>query len=143
MKRFLIATIMTLWLGLGPANKAHAQIVYGYSVPMDDGGGDSSGLMYNPSGYFPGSSGYSGMMMNSPWGYTPGSYGNTGTMNRSWSSRMSGSKWGNGSNWGNGFGSGGTFSRPNTSMSSFGMNAWSGSMNSGFGGWNGMWMRRR
>jgi hypothetical protein len=45
MKPFLIAAFMILWLSLGPANKAQAQIVYGYSVPLDDGGADL------PSGY--------------------------------------------------------------------------------------------
>ena len=45
MKPFLIAMFMILWLGLGPANKANAQIVYGYSLPLDDGGIDSSGSL--------------------------------------------------------------------------------------------------
>ncbi|HEV3438902.1 MAG TPA: hypothetical protein VG122_16165 [Gemmata sp.] len=138
MKPFLIATFMILWLGLGPTNKAQAQIVYGYSVPLDDGGADSSG--YSPGGYFPGTAGYSGMMY--PWGYYPGNYGssrgstagnspfNTGNWNRTWSNQTFGSnRW-------NGFSRGSESFQPSTFMIPTGMN-------SGFGGMTSMGMRRR
>jgi len=145
MKPFLIATFLILGLGLGPTNKAQAQIVYGYTYPVDDGGGDSSGT-YSSGGYYPGYSGYPGMMYT--WGYYPGNYGNsglnypwgnspwnsrysrwnttgsstafTGTANATWSNRWSGSN-----QW-NGFGGGGGFSQPSMSMSPTGMNSGSG-----------------
>src|SRR5579872_801103 len=152
MKPFLIASFLILGLGLGSTNQAQAQIVYGYTVPMDDGGGDSSGA-YTSGGYSPGYSGYSGLMYT--WGYYPGGYGYSsslypwgyspwnsrysrwsttgsspsfnGTGNPTWSNRWSGfNQW-------NGFGSGGGFSQPSMSTG----------MNSGFGVMMNMGVRRR
>jgi hypothetical protein len=155
MKPFLIATFMILGLGLGPTNKAQAQISYGYSVPLDDSVADSSGttssggyypgnygypgMMYT-GGYYPGNYGYSGSMY--PWGYSPwnsrysrwsatgSSPSFTGATNQTWSNRWSGSN-----QW-NGFGSGGGFSQSSMSMTPT-------SMNSGLGGMMNMGMRRR
>jgi hypothetical protein len=138
MKPFLIATFMILWLGLGPANKAQAQISYGYSVPLDEGGTDSSGMMNSPGGYFPSNAGYSGMM-SSMWGYTPGHYGYSGSMypwgyspwnsgssrrsttgSSSLSTVTSNRTWSN--QW-NGFGRGGDMFQPSMSMAPTGMNS--------------------
>jgi hypothetical protein len=57
MKRFLIAALLTVPLGLGTSSKADAQIVYGYSVPTDDGLEDTSSGMFAPGGYYPGING--------------------------------------------------------------------------------------
>lgn len=148
MKPILIATFAILCLGLGPVNKAQAQLVYGYSVPPDDGGTDSSSS-YSSGGYSPGSSGYSGMMSTrgytgssgynglmypwgnspwnskySPWSTTGSSRSFQGTSNQMWSNQW------------NGFGSRSGFSQPGMSMSPTGMN-------SGLGGMMNMGMRRR
>jgi hypothetical protein len=133
---------MILWIGLGPTNKAQAQIVYGYTMPLYDGGADSSGSTYNSGSYFPVSSGYSGMMYT--WGY-PANYGTSG-MNESWRYspwNTSNSRWST---------SGSSPSFRGTANQSW-SNRWSGSnqwngmgltgMNSGFGGMMNMGMRRR
>jgi hypothetical protein len=155
MKPFLIATFLILGLGLGPSNKAQAQITYAYSVPPDDGGTDSSsasssggyytgnygspGMMYT-GGYYPGNYGYSGLMYpwgNSAWNSRYSRWSATGsspsftvTTNQTWSNRWSGSN-----QW-NGVGSGGGFFQSSMSMNPTGMN-------SGLGGMMNMGMRRR
>jgi hypothetical protein len=140
MKPSLIATLIILWLGLGPANKAQAQIVYGNSVPFENGGVDSSGMSNNLGAKIPGNIGSSGMMY--PWGKSSWNSWNSrlstagssssfqSPANRMWSNQWSGSN-----QW-NGFGRGGDSFQPNMSMTRT-------SMNSGFGGMNSMGMRRR
>lgn len=49
MKRFLIAAAFAVALGLGTSSKAHAQIVYGYSVPTI-GGVETAGTVVSPLG---------------------------------------------------------------------------------------------
>jgi opacity protein-like surface antigen len=49
MNRFLIAAALAVALGLGASNTAHAQIVYGYSVPTV-GGVQSTGTVMSPWG---------------------------------------------------------------------------------------------
>jgi hypothetical protein len=49
MNRFLIAGVLAVALGLGASNTAHAQIVYGYSVPVY-GGVETMGTVYTPFG---------------------------------------------------------------------------------------------
>jgi hypothetical protein len=49
MKRFLIATLCAVALGLGTSNKAHAQIVYGYTTPVP-GGVESTTTVANALG---------------------------------------------------------------------------------------------
>lgn len=86
MKRFLIAAAFAMALGLGVSSSAHAQLVYGYSIPAY-GGIESNGGTFTPYGpqnftnfYSP----YTGLMsqysgsMNTLWGrgnyasyYTP------------------------------------------------------------------------
>jgi hypothetical protein len=50
MRHFVIAAAVAVGLGLGFANKADAQIVYGYNVPAG-GGIVSGGTAYGPGGY--------------------------------------------------------------------------------------------
>jgi hypothetical protein len=76
MKRFLMATFMVLWLCLGPAGTAQAQIVYGYSVPFDEGLAASSGMMSSSGGFSP-----AGMMFT--WG-SNGSWHNGSWHDGSW-----------------------------------------------------------
>jgi hypothetical protein len=131
MKPFLIATLLTLSLGFGSASNAQAQIVYGYSVPLEDDVVNSSGMMSSPSGYSPGST---GSTRGSTAGYSPFS---TGNVNRMSSTRTLSS------NLENGFGRGGGFSHTNIFMTPTGMNSGFGGMNTGFGSMNIMGMRRR
>jgi len=49
MKQFLIATACTVMLGLGTSSQAHAQLVYGYTVPTY-GGIESVTAAYGPFG---------------------------------------------------------------------------------------------
>lgn len=49
MNRILIATACAVMLGLGTSSQAHAQIVYGYTVPTY-GGIQSAGAAYGPFG---------------------------------------------------------------------------------------------
>lgn len=49
MKRFLAAAVLAATLGLGTSSQAHAQIVYGYTVPTYGGIG-STGTLAGPYG---------------------------------------------------------------------------------------------
>jgi len=49
MKRFLVTAAFALILGLGTSSKAHAQLSYGYTVPVY-GGVESVGTTYSPFG---------------------------------------------------------------------------------------------
>jgi hypothetical protein len=49
MKKLLVASVIALIVGFGTTNRAHAQIVYGYTLPTY-GGVESVGTVYTPYG---------------------------------------------------------------------------------------------
>jgi len=142
MKPFLIATFMILGLSLGPTNKAQAQIVYGYTAPLENFGADSTNMMNGSGGFSLGNSSMMNSRGNSPWNSgssrwsTMGSGQSfTGAANRTWSNRWSGSN-----QW-NGFGRGAGMFQPSMTMSPTGMSSgFGGMMNMGM---MNMGMRRR
>jgi hypothetical protein len=70
MKRFIAAAALAVAIGLGSADKASAQIVYGYTVP-NAGGVVQGGTVLVPGGYKTFQSYYSpftGVMQNQVYG---------------------------------------------------------------------------
>jgi len=49
VKKFIVAAAVAMLIGLGTSSKAHAQLVYGYSIPTM-GGLETSGLTLTPYG---------------------------------------------------------------------------------------------
>jgi len=131
----IVAASVLAASGFGTASKAQAQIVYGYSTPLDMGALGPRGVMLSPgystSGYTARNSAYnsagyySGSYMAGGSGYSPLSlymplYPPMGSNYRLSPVRMYGYS-------------------PYGMSSGYGAMNW---MNSGYGGYNSMWMRR-
>jgi hypothetical protein len=146
VSRFIVAAAILAALGFGIAGSAQAQIVYGYSTTGDDGG--TPGVLRSPGYYYRGRTASNNVYLSDMYasdnymsggsyasggsGYSPLSvyptlYPPMGSNYRLSPVRMYGSS-------------------SMYSSSPYGMGAGFGGMNwmnSGYGGFNPMWMRRR